>query len=122
MVKYIYYQNISYFTLWVTTVATCVTLRQSGQEQVTNKINLHKLSVLRAVLLKIHIFGCDNVYPGRFLILLRVVVPSCLGSGSPSPVLFLDPLTLKVKAPWPFQMCQTTHTTTQHHISQELNP
>jgi len=61
MLKYIYYQNISYCALWVTTVATCVILIQSGQEQVTSKINLHKLNVLRAVLLKIHILGCDNV-------------------------------------------------------------
>jgi len=58
MLKYIYYQNISYCALWVTTVATCVILIQSGQEQVTSKINLHKLNVLRAVLLKIHILGC----------------------------------------------------------------
>jgi hypothetical protein len=34
----------------------------------------------------------------------------------------LDPLILKIKAPWPFQMFQTTQTTTQLHISQELNP
>ena len=42
MVKYICYQNITYCTLWVTVVPTSVTLIQSGQEQVTSKINLHK--------------------------------------------------------------------------------
>lgn len=122
MVKYVYYQNISYCTLWVTTVPTSVILRRSGQEQVTGKINPHKLNVLRAVVLKIHILGCDSVCLGRFLISLRVVVPSSLRSGSPRPFLFLDPLTLKMKAPWPFQMFQTIHTATRHHISQELNP
>jgi len=121
-VKYSYYQNISYCALWVTTVPTSVILRESGQEQVTCKISLHKLNVLRPVLLKIHILGCDSVCLGRFLILLRVVVPSSLWSGSSSPVLFLDPLTMKMKAPWPFQMFKTTQTTTQHHISQQLNP
>jgi len=45
MVKYICYQNISYCTQWVKTVATCVILRESGQEQATSKINLHKLNV-----------------------------------------------------------------------------
>jgi len=122
MVEYIYYQNISYCTLWVTAVPTSVILRQSTQKQVISKIHLHKLNVLRAVLLKIPILGYDNVCLGRFLILLRVVMPSSLRSGSPIPVPFLDPLTLKMKASWPYQMFQTTQTTTQHHISQELNP